>query len=295
MHTKTFPLLSTMVTAGLLLPLTVMAQEATSIAPPPPEAPAETTVQAPAEEEVGGGVGLNVDVGVASAYVWRGLNLWEPTENDKQHLTLFPSATMAIDSLWFGYWGAYQLSGENKGANVDIGVGAEQDLFLGYDFALTDELGLSIFATYYLYPFADEEVTGVSTPMFLEPSASVGYSTVVDLGLSASWYKGLQDETDAISHLYIKPSVSKEVELAPDLSLGVGAGFGYKIWTGDYDSENGNNWDVQGDVGVTYAMDALYFAPAVHVAFTDVPDAVESSSDGLSYWASLNVGYDFAF
>ncbi len=239
------------------------------------------------------GIGLNFDVEVSSAYVWRGSNLWGP-EHDSQNLSVFPGFEVTTGGLRVGYWSAYQLTGETKGDNVDEGMGAEQDLYAGYDLELTDELTLTLLATYYVYPLADEAAAGTKTPMYVEPALSLEYVTVVDLGLSLSYFRGLQEATDLGSHVYASPSVGKSLELTSDLSLELSASFGYKVWTnGDWDTGSGNNWDVLGSAGVYCGIDDLYFLPALHLAFTDAGDGA-GSSEGLSYWGGVNVGYDVA-
>ncbi len=274
------------------------ASEAKPVEPPALGEPATSaaaepaTAPPPTEEE--SSLGLNLDVQVASAYVWRGANLWGP-EHDSQNLSVFPGAKLSVGDLYAGYWGAYQITGETKGDKVDAGVGAEQDLYVGYGVGLTEGLTLGLLATYYIYPFAEEDVAGVKTPMYLEPLVSLLYSTAVDVGLSVSYYRGLQDASDLISHVYISPGVAKSVELSETLSLGLSASFGYKVWTnGDWDTDLGNNWDVLGNAGITYSFGDLYVSPAVHVAFTDVAEGAKKG-EGLAYWGGANIGYNLAF
>jgi hypothetical protein len=166
---------------------------------------------------------INVDVEAASAYVWRGVNLFGVDQNT-QNLSVFPSLTATFGGFSIGYWGAFQLSGDNKSAAVDAGVGAEQDLILGYGGAITDELAYKAVLTYWLYPFAKEEVAGTSTPMYIEPLLGVTYATAADLGLSLSYYRGLQDATDPYSFIYINPSVGKTLPLTSDVSLALSPG-----------------------------------------------------------------------
>ncbi|HVZ34176.1 MAG TPA: hypothetical protein VG963_17235, partial [Polyangiaceae bacterium] len=61
---------------------------------------------------------LNVDVEAASAYVWRGINMFG-TKQNTQDFSVFPSITASLGGLSLGYWGAYQLSGDNKSDLVD--------------------------------------------------------------------------------------------------------------------------------------------------------------------------------
>jgi hypothetical protein len=273
------------VAASLFCSTVALAQDQAA----PPGQPGATP---PAQDE-GGGVGLNVDLEVASAYVWRGANVWNAVDQQTQYLTLFPSLGVSVASFSAGYWSAYQLTGSNKGDNVDANLGAEQDLYASYDLGLSEELTLSFLATYYFYPF------GTDYGHAIEPGAGIGYSGPVDAGLNLLFFKGIDDATDAISHIYINPSVGKSIGLTDSLELGVGVGFGYKVWTHeDMDTALGNNWDVQGDVGVTYAMDSFYVSPAVHVAYTDKSEedpGTGETAHGLTYWGGANVGYDLSF
>ncbi len=273
-------------------PAEVTPAEASAEAPPA-EAPAEVPAAEAAPADEGGDMSLTLDLGVGSAYVWRGANLWFGlADNKKQALSVFPGVTFAAGDLSVFYWGAYQLSGDTKGANADNGIGAEQDLGLSYALSLNDEMGVSLWATYYVYPFADTDALD-GTPMYLEPGATLSYSSAVNLGLGVSYYKALTltDANDVLSHIYLNPSVGKDLELSPELALNLSAGFGYKVFTSsDYDAEvTGNRWDVIGNVGLTYSVGDLYLKPAVHVGTTEVPESIDES--GLFYWGGLNVGY----
>jgi hypothetical protein len=250
----------------------------------------------PAAQEPESDTSLTPDLGVSSAYVWRGANLWGGlANNDKQAFTLFPSVTFAKGDFSAFYWGAYQLTGKTKGPNLDAGVGAEQDLGVSYGISLTEELSLTPWLTYYVYPFADTGALG-GTPMWLEPGITVSYATAVTIALGVSYYKAITvtDASDVYSHIYLGPSVGKDIELAPALALNLSVGGGYKLHTNsDYDAKVvGNNWDVQANAGVTYETGDLYVKPAIHAGTTDMPDGVDGN--GLFYYGCVNVGYGIA-
>jgi hypothetical protein len=246
---------------------------------PPPEAPAPTPKT------------VNIDVETASAYIWRGLNLFGETYTT-QNWSLFPSVTAILGPVTIGYWGAFQLTGDNKTAIVDGGVGAEQDLIVAYSGAITDQLAYSARLTYWIYPFADEEVAGTSTPMYLEPGASLTYVTAVDLSFYAGYYRGLQDATKDYSFIYLNPSVGKTVPLSGDISLALSLSGGYKIHTGDYlgQTDENDQFDLQANVGSTIPFSDMYITPQVHAAYLTRNDF--DFGDEFIAWAGIHVGYN---
>lgn len=234
---------------------------------------------------------INVDVETASAYVWRGLNLFGE-EHSTQNWSLFPSVTALLGPVTVGYWGAFQLTGDNKSAIVDGGVGAEQDLILAYGGSISDELAYSARLTYYVYPFADEAVAGTSVPMYLEPGASLTYVTAADLGLYVGYYRGLQDATKDYSFVYINPSIGKNLPMTETATLGLSLAAGYKIHTGDYlgSSEENDQLDLQANVGASLPFSDVYVTPQVHAAFVTHNDA--DFGDEFIAWAGVHVGYN---
>jgi hypothetical protein len=237
----------------------------------------------PASEE--SQVGLEVEVEVASAYVFRGFNVFG-SEPRAQRASVFPSATVTAGSISGGFWGAYQLSGDNALQKVDEGFGAETDLWLSYEGSAGD-LGYSALLLYYVFPFADEATAGAAVPMYLEPGVGVSYSTAVDVGLDISYFRGLQAATASLSYLYIHPSASKEIDLPGGRTLSLGGAFGYKLWTNDPDAED-NTYDVQLDVKMTIPFGNAYVAPAAHVAWTNV--AALGLGDEIIVWAGVHLG-----
>jgi hypothetical protein len=254
----------------------------------PPAAPAAAT--APTKS-------INVDVEAASAYVWRGLNLFGANHNS-QDFSLFPSITGTFGGLTIGYWGAFQLTGDNKSQVVDSGVGAEQDIILGYGGAITDKLSYAAHLTYWIYPAADRVAAGTKTPMYLEPAFSVLYSTAADLGLQLSYYRGLQDATNPNSFIYINPSVGKTLPIAGDVSLALGLVGGYKIFTNLPDGKDADgSVDLTFNAGATFPVSDMYVTPGVHASFLSRADSALPSGnaqfkDEFIAWAGVHVGYN---
>jgi hypothetical protein len=238
---------------------------------------------------------LNIDVEGASTYVWRGINKFGDKQN-AQAFSVFPSVTATLGSLSLGYWGAFQLSGDNKSDLVDSGVGAENDLVLKYTRALDDDLAFSAMLTYFLYPFADEDVAGTSTPMYIEPGAGISYLAGADLGLYVGYYRGLQDVTAPNSFLYINPSIGKTFPVGGDIRLALGASAGYKVFTNDPPAKD-RAFDLALNVSVGIPFNDMYITPQVHAAYVTRDDAVipdATFSDSFVAWVGVHVGYDVA-
>ena len=236
---------------------------------------------------------LNIDLEGASAYVWRGINMFGADQNT-QVFSVFPSVTATLGNVSLGYWGAYQLSGDNKSALVDSGVGAQNNLILKYSAELDNGLAYSASMTYWLYPFADEEVAGVSTPMYLEPGVGVSYLAGADLGLYVGYYRGLQSVTEPASFLYINPSIGKTVFIGDDLGLALGLSAGYKVFTNDPPAED-RVFDLALNVSLAIPFDDTYITPQLHAAYVTRDDAVVPDaefSDSFIAWVGVHVGYN---
>jgi hypothetical protein len=238
---------------------------------------------------------LNIDVEGASAFVWRGINLYGEQQNT-QHFAVFPSLTAVFGGLSLGYWGAYQLSGDNRTALIDSGVGAQTNLILKYTGWVNERLSYSAALTYWIYPFADEDVAGTATPMYIEPGAGISYLTGADLGLYVGYYRGLQSATEPGSFVYINPSIGKTIALGGDLGLALGLSAGYKIFTNDPPAED-RAFDVALNLGVAIPLSDMYITPQVHAAYATRDDAVVPEaefSDSFIAWVGVHVGYDIA-
>jgi hypothetical protein len=238
---------------------------------------------------------INIDVEGASAYVWRGVNLFGATQ-DEQAFSVFPSITATFGAVSIGYWGAFQLSGDNKSDLVDTGVGGENDFILKYSGSISDDLAYSAMLTYWIYPFADEDAAGVATPMYIEPGAGITYATGADLGLYVGYYRALQGVNDPFSFLYINPSVGKTIPLTGDIGLAVGLSAGYKIYTDLPDGTDPDRaLDLTLNVGATIPFSDMYITPQVHASYVTrddgaVPDA--EFKDQFIAWAGVHVGYN---
>jgi hypothetical protein len=257
------------------------AEAAPVVEAPVAEAPvAEAPVaEAPVAEAAGAeeadedeGLGLTLTTGVSSIYNWRGRNLFADNVKQNDQNALFSvGASYAFGDFSLSYWGGYQILGDNIGDNIDFAVGAEQDLLLGWETELAEDLTLGTTLALYFYPLAKETTT------YLEPSATVTYSTDVDLRLGLFYYYGIQDAIEYDRYLYVNPAVDKSVELSEALSLDLTGALGFKIPTGEaaelvYDKTN--TMDALVSAALSYSInDGMTVAPKVNFAWTNIDRA----------------------
>ncbi len=106
---------SLMIVGGivLLLSMPVMAQEEQK--PITPEIKDEHSEKR---------YGINLDFGFASAYLFRGINMFQNNGQMNQHTLLAPSITWQVfdTGLSIGYIGVYQLNGGNTSKLIDAGT-----------------------------------------------------------------------------------------------------------------------------------------------------------------------------
>lgn len=237
-------------------------------------------------------IGLNLDLGFASAYVFRGYNVFQKDSQLDQHTLLAPGVTWTVfhTGLSIGYWGAYQISGGDIDDRIDAALGAEQDIILGYTLGLPHDLSLAFSLVGYLYPFADKSDVGAKCPVFLEPGAGLAWAGPIDLSLKVSYFLGLQDEPAirGISYLYVNPRVGKTFALHKRVKLSAGLGYGFKLWQEGNDGAS-NIHDVSLDVSLPIdIIGGLYIAPSVHTGWTNLVD--KEFADELFAYGALNVG-----
>lgn len=250
--------------------------------------------EAPAEEKVG----VSASVEVHSAYVWRGLNLFADVDDEgrlkqnDQNFMLSPAVSYAIPgaNLSIGYWGAYQLTGDNRSELADAGIGAENDLIATYTAQLSERLTLDAGATYYFYPLAKEEVSGVSFAHAVEPMAVLTLAAgAIDFGLTLAYFHPIPSELEAGRHLYFSPSISKSFDISDQVAVELRGSFGYKVWTGEHGDDDSNTYDVLTGVAVPIAVGGpVSVTPSVKWAWTNFED--RSFGDEHVPFGSLMVG-----
>ncbi len=234
---------------------------------------------------------LNLDLGLLSTYVFRGGNFYQTTSRWDQNLLLSTGVTWGIFDTGFAiaYWGGYQLAGDNNQLNLDAGISGEQDLSVSYSRTFLEALTLTGTFAVYLYPFAKEDVAGMTVPAIIEPIVSASYTKVLDFGLSVSYFHGVQALLDdaGFRYVYINPSVGKTFALHSRVDLRASAGFGYKIYN------NGDIKDNAADVIVTVVApikitEILYAKPVVNLGWSNY-EALPAK-DELIVWGGINLG-----
>lgn len=237
-------------------------------------------------------LGLDIDLGFATAYVFRGINVFQEDGQMNQNMFIAPGITWSIfeTGLSIGYWGAFQISGSNISENIDAALGAEQDLLLVYELGLPRDLGLTFALAYYFYPGADVDVMGTKVPSYLEPAIGFGYFGILDAELKVMYFLGLQDEPGirGISYLYINPHVGKSFSFNDTISLDAGIGYGFKLFNEGNDVA-ANVHDFVLNIGVPFLLgEIFYITPGVNLAWTNIPS--EEFSGELVFWGGLNAG-----
>ncbi len=233
-------------------------------------------------------LGLTVDLGVGSAYGYRGLNLAAETSQHDQRLVLQPSVSYAVleTGLTLTYFSSYQATGE-RAAQVDAGMSDEQDLIAAFEREIAGGLSLGASLGAFVYPMADELAVGTAVPVYLEPGLAATWSTVVDLSLSASLLLGVQDALRHSRYAYVNPKIGKTLEITEAVSLSASAGYGVKA-----QAQPDNMHDVLVEVGATLSPSELFYVmPSVHWAWTNL--AEESFVQEQFAWVSTNVGSSF--
>jgi hypothetical protein len=231
-------------------------------------------------------IGLGVDVGVGSAYGFRGLNLLQEKSQHDQRFVLQPSISYEVPNtgLNISYFSSYQVSGENRRALVDAGVGDEQDLLLAFSKEVHELLSIGTGVAAYTYPFASREAAGTAFPLYVEPSVSATLSYELDLTFATSFLAGVGDELFSGSYLYLNPRVSKTFEIVEGISLTAAVGYGAKLQEGP-----DNVHDVAVDVGASFEPSTFfYIRPGIHWAWTNL-DKVGFADEQFG-WVSTNIG-----
>lgn len=242
---------------------------------------------ASAEEE--GELGLALDLGVASAYVWRGWNVFQDEGQMDPNMLLAPGVTWTLgdSGLYLGYWGAYQVSGPNRAAMVDAGLGAEQDLLVGYGMDLSKTLSCTLGLTGYVYPLADEALAGTKTPTYLEPAVAVSWDGPVTASLNLAYFHGMGTPLEGLRNVYVRPGIAWSHPMGEKAGLDLAGGVGYKLFTQADVTTNTLDLLVTAAIPITLGG-SFYMKPSLNVAWTNIDG--EAFVDGLAPWAGLNVG-----
>ena len=238
-------------------------------------------------------LGLEMEVQFASAFVFRGYNVFQHSSQMNSYLFVAPACTWSIAESGFsvGYWGAYQLVGEDPLGNVDNGSNLEQDLFVSYERRITRRLSMNGMMTLYLFPFATRADAGAQFPTWVEPSVTATYEAGIMRGaLFMSYFFGVQS-TAAIrdaSYLYVNPSLTRTFTVK-GRDLEIKLGYGYKQFTGGNDGMS-NTHDVTFAAHLTLPFGDFFVKPGVGAAWTNLEAPGKAVVDGFVVWAWVSVG-----
>ena len=230
-------------------------------------APAEK----PEDTEAGFRNSVNLSFLVSSIYNFRGLNVFKETSQADQRALFSPSVTGTVfhPGVWIKYAGFFQINGDNRGYLIDSGVGAEQDIAVGFDYDFTDKLSLSTSLTYYFFPFALSRITGVDWPSYLEPAVGIQYKTDhgTRLGLQLSYFAPIQDRLRDQRYMYTNLIVGRSFQFTARLALDFDFSFGYKLFA-DPSILQDTIFDLDFCVSLPVSLaDRLKLVPGMHAAW----------------------------
>ena len=252
-------------------------------APPVVEVAKDTPTPPPAATPVG----LNFDLGWASAYNFRGLNLYGGGKQLDQHGVMTPSARYVFGESGFAiqYISAYPTNGGNQKQLYSAGYAGEQDLVVSYTRQASKAASVTGSMIAYVYPFATRDAAGTAAPVYLEPGVAVTYSTFADLSFSASYFAGVQEVLGPSRYFYLRPSVQKKVVVSTRATLQGDLGVGYKVPTQDAPTDN--RVDVAADLKALIPVGSGYLAPGVNYGWSNF-----DGQSGHMVFASVNAGLD---
>ena len=247
--------------------------------------------EAPASEEESAKWGVNIDLSFATLYIFRGYNLFQGGGNRDPHLALMPSGTWTVfdTGLSITLFGAYQLNG-NVQENIDVGLGAEQDVIISYTRALPADLTLTATFIWYLYPFADPDQAGATLPSYLEPLAVLTWGGAVDVGLQLAYNAGVQEALADFRYIYIAPRVGRSFDLGDNGSLDLAFSLGMKLFT-QGELTRDNSYDMLLSAAASLPMgDSAYLKPSLNLGWTNT--AGLGVDEEILFWLGLAAGYD---
>jgi hypothetical protein len=242
-------------------------------------------------------LGINMDLLVATNFVFRGWNTFQNGSQMDQHMFAAPGLTWSVGDtgLSFGYWGAFQFVGDNVMDNVDNGINFEHDLIVAYTKPLLKNLKVTGMVTIYLFPHCDKTITGASVPTWVEPTIIGNLSlSSLDLGLFTSYFYGVQQEPGIRdgSYMYFNPSLGKTLKILQQ-PIDFKMGYGFKLFK-EGNSNRANIHDFQLTAATAFNFGEWYVKPGVGISWTDMgKDSTGSSIDadkGMIVWAWVNVG-----
>ncbi|MBU1221088.1 hypothetical protein KKF34_05370 [Myxococcota bacterium] len=241
-------------------------------------------------EEEKSGIGLNAELQVASAFVFRGLNLYAKDSQMDQHMLLAPGITWSIfeTGLSIGYWGAFQLTGSNLKTNRQGGVNLESDFYVNYE----KEIGKNkIKGSLQTYLFFFAEVPEMSMPAYLEPSVAYARDfNFLTAQMAIHYFIGIQEELRPESYFYINPSLGKSFKIAKKEST-LKFGYGFKLFK-EGNTGMSNVHDVFLSFEMNFPFGWWYVKPSISAAWTNIEGPDMKLTDGFVVWGQVIIGGD---
>lgn len=256
-------------------------------------------------------IGISMSAEISSIYNFRGMNTFMDASLADQHGFFAPGIAVGIldTGISLGYWGAYQINGNNVTQMIKAGLGCEQDIFLGFNYELIDDtLNLGATLTYIFYPFANENEAGTINPSYIEPLISLEYTGILNAGLKVSYFFGIQNAIELYRYLYLNPYLGKTISLSARYAFNVGLSFGYKLFN-EMNLMKDNVYDLRFDWTLPIQLTkTLHIEPGVHLSWTNIDTTTTlisddtgemqevtkpgTAADGFMVYASLGVGLD---
>ncbi|MEP7326667.1 MAG: TorF family putative porin [Gemmatimonadota bacterium] len=244
-------------------------------------------------------VGFGADLGVYSAYVWRGLSL---TNRPVAEPDLWISMPVGANgSITLGGWSNIELGKyDDPAKHISQGGGVagpdltEFDPYLEYATTIGNA-SLSLGATGYIYPNHSGATSESNTT---ELYAQLGLGTVLSPSISAYY------DIDKVKGLYLEGSISHDLAVSPSFTLTLGALAGLSAGQGcDVNSNDSCNFADNGfthadfSVATSFGAGALSISPVFHFQLSgddatkfNSPTKIDKSTKiwfGVSFsWAS---------
>lgn len=224
-------------------------------------------------------VDLSTEIGLYSAYVWRGIIV-----ND--HAVLQPSITAEKGPFSFNVWGNW---------NLDQPAGRDDDLEVDYTAAYTlpinnDNISVDVGVIYYTFPG-----DGSGTPNTAEIFTSAAFPNVVLTPVASVYY-----DIDEVNGWYGNLAVSQGMEFTEALTgeLGASVGYGTRNYNRYYfqdnlDNGSGNVNDYNIYLSGSYALTSqLSMGALLQYSYLD-GGVVAAGEQNNILWGGVNLSYTF--
>ncbi len=238
------------------------------VAPRRDEAAPSAAEAKPEKEKLGLGFGATF----ASAYNFRGLNIYKDKHQLDPSLQIAPWASYTVPKtgLTVTYFSSYQAAGAAASQNRKAGMSHEQDLVLGYRVELPAHLALTPGFTTYVYPFATKDAAGTTAPVYLEPSLDFTWASgFVDVDLFGSYFHGVQSALKDYRYGYLHAQVSRTATVTPWLGVETALGYGHKLYV---EQVTDNRDDLSARIGVPFTVSDAVLKPSINWAWTNLKD-----------------------